>query len=94
MILLFVLTVEQGMKRNEMSTTTVFSIQITLKKGILDNAGNAVIRALNSIGFDTASNVRIGKILFVELDHADEDLIHSIAKSQTNEVMEDYSVSR
>ena len=78
----------------EVETTTTYSIQITLKKGILDNAGNAVIRALRSIGFDNVNDVRIGKILFVELDHADEDLIHSIAKSQTNEVMEDYSVSR
>mgnify|MGYP001562603539 CR=1 FL=1 len=73
-------------------TTAVYSIQITLKNGILDNAGNAVTHALNSIGFDTASNVRIGKILFIELDHADEDLIHRIAKSQTNEVMEDYRI--
>jgi len=73
-------------------TTDVFSIQITLKKGILDNAGNAVTHALSSLGFDTVKDVRIGKFLFIELDHADEDLIHSIAKSQTNEVMEDYSV--
>ena len=71
-----------------------YKILITLKNGILDNAGNAVTHALSSIGFDTVKDVRIGKILFVELDHADEDLIHRIAKSQTNEVMEDYSVSR
>ena len=78
----------------KVKTTTTYSIQVTLKKGILDNAGNAVIRALSSLGFDTVNNIRIGRILSVELDHADEDLIHRIAKSQTNEVMEDYSVCR
>ena len=76
----------------KVKTTTTYSIQVTLKKGILDNAGNAVTHALSSIGFDTVKDVRIGKILFVELDHADEDLIHRIAKSQTNEVMEDYRI--
>ena len=76
----------------EVKTTTTYSIQVTLKKGILDNACNAFIRALSSLGFDTVNNIRIGRILSVELDHADEDLIHRIAKSQTNEVMEDYSV--
>ena len=78
----------------KVKTTTTYSIQVTLKKGILDNAGVAVIRALNSLGFDTVNNIRIGKILFVELDCADEGLIHRIAKSQTNEVMEDYSICK
>lgn len=65
---------------------------IKLRLGILDNAGMAVTHALKTMGFETIQDVRIGKILIFDansLEEADE-----IAKSQTNEVMETYEVTK
>lgn len=73
--------------------TCTYKVLITLKRGILDNAGNAVTHALESLGFPEASNVRVGKILEIELANKDDELANKIAKSQTNEVMEDYTVT-
>jgi phosphoribosylformylglycinamidine synthase len=60
-----------------------------LKTGILDNAGKATTRALGTIGFPQVSNVRIGRT--IELD-CDPENIDKIAQSQTNAVMEDYTI--
>jgi len=64
---------------------------ITLKLGILDNAGNAVTHALKYLGFPEVNSVRIGKILEYNADSLEQAC--AIAESQTNEVMEDYEVS-
>ena len=45
-----------------------YRARITIKNGILDNAGNAVTHALNILNFGDVSNVRIGKLLEIELD--------------------------
>lgn len=65
-----------------------FKITTMLKSSILDNAGKAVTQALNRLGFDEVSNVRIGKTFYVEY----EGDIKEIAKSLTNEVMETYEI--
>ena len=67
-----------------------FKITTMLKPGILDNAGKAVTQALNRLGFDYVTNVRIGKTFYVEYDGD----IKEIAKSLTNEVMETYEVEK
>ena len=64
-----------------------YQIKITLKNGILDNAGKAVTRALTGLGFTGINDVRIGKIY--ELKCGEKD-IENIAKNLTNEVMENY----
>jgi phosphoribosylformylglycinamidine synthase PurS subunit len=64
---------------------------ITLKPGILDNAGNAVTHALKYLGFSEVNSVRIGKILEYNADSLEQAI--EIAESQTNEVMEDHSVT-
>ena len=60
-----------------------------LKPGILDNAGKATTRALHSLGFDNVNNVKIGKTIKLTCDEND---IERIAKSQVNEVMENYTI--
>lgn len=65
-----------------------YLIIITLKKGILDNAGKAVTKALASLGFKGVDSVRIGKTIHIETDQD----IEKIAKTLTNEVMEDYTI--
>ena len=63
-----------------------YRIKIMLKNGILDNAGKAVTRALTGLGFKGVNDVRIGRIIEVTCA---SNQIEAIAKSQTNEVMED-----
>jgi len=60
-----------------------------LKPGILDNAGKATTRALHSLGFDNVNDVKIGKTIKLTCDEND---IERIAKSQVNEVMENYTI--
>ena len=59
-----------------------------LRSGIRDNAGVAVMEALKRLGFDKVTDVRIGRLFYVECD---ED-IEEIVKSITNEVMETYEI--
>lgn len=71
---------------------TKYRIQICIRRGILDNAGSAVTTALKSLGFPEIDNVRIDKLIEIELENADWDKAEEIAKSQTNEVMEYYEL--
>ena len=66
-----------------------YRILTTLKPGILDNAGKATTKALESLGFDCVLDTRIGKT--IELDCTPSD-VEAIAKSITNEVMENYKI--
>lgn len=42
-------------------------VYVTLKKGVLDPQGKAVMGALKSMSFDEVSDVRIGKFMELEL---------------------------
>ena len=66
-----------------------YIITTTLRSGILDNAGKATTQALHNLGFSDVNNVRIGKTYELKCD---EKNIERIAKSLTNEVMEDYRI--
>ena len=71
--------------------TLRFRIVTMLKAGILDNAGRATSRALASLGYEGVQSVRIGRT--IELD-CDEDVVEAVARSQTNEVMENFTIER
>ena len=68
-----------------------YRITTRLKPGILDNAGKATTKALESLGFSGVEDVKIGKT--IELDCSPTD-VEDIAKSQTNEVMENYLIEK
>ena len=74
-----------------MVSTVKYRIKIMLKNGILDNAGKATTQALRNLGFSDVSNVRIGKTYEFECEEKD---IERIAKSLTNEVMENYRIDK
>ena len=46
-------------------------VHVTLKPGVLDPQGEAVRHALGALGFDGVGEVRIGKV--IELDLAETD---------------------
>ena len=72
-------------------------INVKLKGGVLDPAGKATQNALNSLGFDGVSNVRIGKQIVFELDQNDPKIAREMAQKMCDEllanpVIEDYEI--
>ena len=61
------------------------------KEGILDPQGQAVEGALPALGFDGVSNVRVGRL--VELDVEDPARVHEMCERLlANPLIEDYEV--
>ena len=48
-------------------------IHVTLKSGILDPQGRAIQQSLVTLGFSSVNDVRVGKLLEVELDDTDQN---------------------
>ncbi len=72
-------------------------IFVRLKKGILDVQGTAVKRALEGLGFSEVTDLRVGKILELELEVRDPAgararLEEMCRKLLANPVMEDFTV--
>ncbi len=66
-------------------------VLIRPKQGILDPQGQAVERALPALGFEGISDVRVGRL--VELDVADASRIDELCqKLLANPLVEDYEV--
>jgi phosphoribosylformylglycinamidine synthase len=66
-------------------------VLIRPKEGILDPQGQAVERALPALGFEGVSNVRIGRL--VELDVADPSGVPEMCERLlANPLIEDYEV--
>jgi phosphoribosylformylglycinamidine synthase len=66
-------------------------VLIRPKEGILDPQGQAVERALPALGFDGAKNVKVGRL--VELDVEDTaDLPAMCERLLANPLIEDYEV--
>ena len=61
------------------------------KEGILDPQGKAVERALPALGFDGVSRVRVGRLVELEADSAD-DLGELCEKLLANPLIEDYEI--
>lgn len=72
-------------------------VTVTLKNGVLDPQGKAIVGALGSLGFDGVGSVRQGKVFDVELDTSDKVSAETKLKAMcekllANTVIEDYSV--
>jgi len=70
-------------------------IFVTLKNGILDPQGRAIQQSLQTLGFSTVEEVRIGKFMELDLNETDttsaENKIKSMCeKLLANTVIEDY----
>ena len=46
-------------------------VYVTYRRGILDPQGNAVARSLATLGFHEVSDVRVGKLIDIELQAVD-----------------------
>jgi phosphoribosylformylglycinamidine synthase len=72
------------------------SVKIRLKSGILDPQGLTVKNALYHLGFENIKNVRIGKLIELEIDdstnnEAQKMIEKACNKLLANPVIEDYT---
>jgi len=72
-------------------------VNISLKAGVLDSQGKAVHHALDSLGFNSVSDVRVGKQIVLQLDETDKekamrDVTKMCEELLANTVIEDYNI--
>jgi phosphoribosylformylglycinamidine synthase len=72
-------------------------VVVTLKRSVLDPQGQAVSRALGSLGFGEVKEVRMGKIIELDLDAQDpaearKRVEQMCEKLLANTVIEEYRV--
>ncbi|WP_424928250.1 phosphoribosylformylglycinamidine synthase subunit PurS [Amaricoccus tamworthensis] len=72
-------------------------VLITLKNGVLDPQGEAVLHALDNLGFDDVDGVRVGKMIELDLSDTNADTARTrvekmCEKLLANTVIEDYEV--
>ncbi|VAW38463.1 Phosphoribosylformylglycinamidine synthase, PurS subunit [hydrothermal vent metagenome] len=73
------------------------NVYITLKNGVLDIQGRAVMDALGTLDFKELKDLRIGRFMELELDGANADEVRArvteMCKSLlANPVIEDYRI--
>lgn len=74
------------------------TVNVTLRESILDPKGKATRQALQNLGLSEIDDVRIGKLIEMEIDTDSEKEAHRIAESActqllANEVMEDFEIN-
>ena len=72
-------------------------VSVTLKRGILDPQGQAVLHALGSLGYSGVKDVRVGKLLELELATNDTAGAEAEVKAMcerllANTIIEDYRI--
>ena len=68
-------------------------VTVRLKSAVLDPQGEAIERALKGLGFTGVGNVRVGKIVELDVDAADTAKLGEMADQLlANPVIEDYAV--
>jgi phosphoribosylformylglycinamidine synthase len=77
--------------------TLRFRVLVRLRPGILDVQGAAVKRALDGLGFAGVNDLRIGKLVEVDVDAADETVARArvddmCRKLLTNPILEEYAI--
>ena len=71
-------------------------IVVTLKNGVLDPQGKAIEHALGSLGFSGVGEVRVGKLIELEVADgaSDADIDAMCSKLLANTVIENYRVEK
>ena len=74
------------------------TVNVTLRKSILDPKGKAAHHALQNLGLKNIEKVRIGKFITLDIDAESPDRAKNIAEDActrllANEVMEDFTIN-
>lgn len=72
-------------------------VNVFLKEGVLDPQGKAAHNALDSLGFKSVKDVRIGKQIILTVDASDKEKAEAEVKEMcetllANTVIEDYTI--
>ncbi len=72
-------------------------VHVTLKRGVLDPQGDAVRHALGGLGFEGVRDVRMGKVIELELDETDAEAARARVARMcetllANTVIENYAI--
>ena len=72
-------------------------VLVRLKPGILDVQGAAVKRALGGLGFTDVADLRVGKVIEVDVDASSADAARArvdemCKKLLANPILEDYAI--
>ena len=72
-------------------------VTVTLKSGVLDPQGQAIVGSLKSLGFDGVNSVRQGKVFDIEIAGSDKAKAEAALKDAAdkllaNTVIENYRV--
>ena len=71
-------------------------ILVNLKSSVLDPQGKAVCGALRNLGFSQVKDVRVGKVIYIDLEGVERDKVGNLvedmcSKLLVNPVIEEYS---
>jgi phosphoribosylformylglycinamidine synthase PurS subunit len=73
-------------------------IRVKPRSGLLNPEGKAIHHALTSLGWDSVADVRVGKVIYVDMDAGSAD--EAVAAAETmcrkilaNPVTEDFEIS-
>jgi len=72
-------------------------VTVTLKNGVLDPQGKAIVGALGSLNFEGVNSVRQGKVFDLEVEGSDKAKAEAEIKAMcekllANTVIEDYAI--
>ena len=72
-------------------------VTVTLKPGVLDPQGQAILGSLGSLGFDGVSAVRQGKVFDIALDETDPETAEANVRMMcerllANTVIENFAI--
>jgi len=68
-------------------------VYVTLKPSLLDSAGRTVLGALHKLGYQEATDARIGKMIELQVASFDESRVREMCdKLLANPVIEDYRI--
>ncbi|HQT73093.1 MAG: phosphoribosylformylglycinamidine synthase [Acidiphilium sp. 37-67-22] len=73
-------------------------VAIKLKPGVLDPQGKAIGHALEGLGYDGVTDVRVGKLIELDIAETDHERAKSIAEAMArrllaNTVVENFEIS-
>ncbi|MBU3758650.1 MAG: phosphoribosylformylglycinamidine synthase subunit PurS [Candidatus Omnitrophica bacterium] len=74
------------------------TINVTLKKSVLDPQGQTVLHALSTLGFKEAQDLRVGKFFELTVDEADRNRAEARVREMCdklliNPVIEEYALT-
>lgn len=62
-------------------------VYVTLKKAILDPQGKALANSLNRLGFDEVQDVRVGKLIEMEINETDATMAKQRVQTMCDQLL-------